>query len=88
MEEKGSNRFVFLLNRSEKTQAILVDKQQLPGILVGEKYPGVRLDFALLRISLQLTIIINRRSKNCGFIDWLPLEYFEGLMNLMQRRCR
>ena len=47
MEEKGSNRFVFLLNRSEKTQAILVDKQQLPGILVGGKYPGVRLDFEL-----------------------------------------
>ena len=38
----------YSLNRilsSEKTQAILVDKQQIPGILVGGKYPGVSLDF-------------------------------------------
>ena len=38
-------------------QAILVDKQQIPGILVGGKYPGVRLDFEL-RKSIQLTVII------------------------------
>ena len=55
---------------SWKIQAILVDKQQIPGILVGGKYPGVRLDFELLRNSIRLTVIIslkNRPSKICEF---------------------
>jgi hypothetical protein len=53
----GSYSLNHILFLSEKIQAILLDKQQIPGILVGGKYPGVRLDFELLRNSMRLTIV-------------------------------